>query len=195
MEQAMSQLATYHVLGFYLFDHEFSDDTSRLHQGTSLGRLSLLGYPDKLICMVLRRAGLQAVPVVDIFAEHWQYDAVSLGDDENGEAIVVNAFYTSLYPMFYDFGYLGVVLIPGLFVFFLVLHYKSYLRQQGFASLFVVIFLTLFFMVSVFNVKIACCDFQVILYCIVFRRPVSKLLQSGVSGWRGSRARVESGSG
>jgi oligosaccharide repeat unit polymerase len=166
VENALQQFVQYHVLGFYLFDRDFSNYASRLYEGTSLGRLSLLAYPDKLLAMTLRRLGFFSIPPIEELSEYWQ-NSVFLGYDENGLALESNAFYTSLYPIFYDFGYLGIVFVPGLFVYFLVLHYKTYLRQQNFISLFVVIFLTIFFITSIFTCKIVSNDVVAIYYCII----------------------------
>ena len=181
IDNTIEQLVAYHVFGFYLFDHEFSDKASKLHQGTSFGRLALFSYPDKVACMVLRRFGINATPIIDEFGEYWQR-YVQLGDDKNGNPFVANAFYTSLYPIFYDFGYLGVVLVPGLFVYFLIWHFKTYVGQKNITSLFVVIFLTIFFMTSIFNSKITSGEFVLIFFCILLLDPVRKRLHPGNSG-------------
>jgi len=165
----IEQAVTYHVLGIHLFNHEFSDRNSMLRQGTSFGRLSLFSFPDKIICMVLRRFGIFASPTIDAFGTHWQ-EAVPLGYDKNGQVYEANAFYTSLYPVFYDFGYWGIVILPGIFVYFLVLHQKTYSEQNNFISLFAVVFLSIFFMTSLFNSKITSMDFVVITYCIIMMR-------------------------
>jgi oligosaccharide repeat unit polymerase len=165
VEQAIS----YHMIGIYLFDREFSNDLSALHQESSFGRLTLFSYPDKLICMIIRRFGIRASPTIDTLGERWQRTVV-LGADGNGRSIVSNAFYTSLYPIFYDFGYLGVVLVPGIFVYFLVLHFNAYRRSPEFTSLFVVIFLSVFFMTSIFDAKITAPDYSFIIFCILLLR-------------------------
>jgi oligosaccharide repeat unit polymerase len=167
IERIIQEGVNYHVYGAYLFDDAFSNDKSILHQGTSFGRLSLLSYPDTIVCMALRRFGIRVAPEIDRFGEYWQTQVV-LGYASNGDAIVANAFYTSLFAIFYDFGYLGVLLVPGLFVYFLVLHYKTYVRHHNITSLFVTIFLTIFFMLSIFNCKIVSNDFSVIFYCVLF---------------------------
>src|ERR1035437_331648 len=190
-DAAMNQFVDYHIFGFYLFDHDFSDGASKLHQGTSFGRLSLLSYPDTLACMILRRAGFFVTPEIDRLAIRWQDDNVVLGVDKDGQPIAANAFYTSLYPMFYDFGYLGVVLIPGLFVYFLVVDYKTYLRQPNFISLFVVIFLTIFFITSIFTSKTTSNDIQVVFYCILFRGIFLKESRAGVFKLRSSQGGIK----
>lgn len=166
-ERIIHQGVNYHVLGAYLFDDAFYNAKSILHQGTSFGRLSLLSYPDTIICMVLRRFGIAVTPEIGRFGEYWQ-EQVGLGRASNGDEVVGNAFYTSLFPIFYDFGYLGVVLVPGVFAYFLVLHYKTYLRHHNITSLFVTIYLIQFLMVSIFNCKIVSSDFSVMFYCILF---------------------------
>lgn len=188
---AMNQFVYYHIFGFYLFDHDFSDGASMLHQGTSFGRLSLLSYPDTVACMILRRAGFFMIPEIDRVGAHWQGDNVILGVDKYGQPISANAFYTSLYPMFYDFRYFGVVLIPGLFVYFLVVDYKTYLRQPNFISLFVVIFLTIFFIASMFTSKMTSNDFQVVFYCILFRGIFLKESRTGVFKLRSSQGGIK----
>lgn len=157
----------YHVYGAYLFDDVFSNERSILHQGTSFGRLSLLAYPDTLACIALRQFGINAAPEIDRFGPYWQ-TPVRLGYRPVGTPIMANAFYTTLFPIFYDFGYLGVILVPGLIVYFLVLHYKTYLRSNSITSLFAVVFLSIFFMTSIFNSKITSPDFSIIFYCILF---------------------------
>lgn len=179
IENTIEQAVKYHVYGVYLFDYEFSDDASMLHQGTSYGRLTLLSYPERIFCMVLRRLGILAISTIDEIGEHWQ-KSVRLGFDKDSRLVIANAFYTSLYPIFYDYGYLGIVLVPGLFIYFLVVHYKTYLLHNNITSLFVVIFLTILFMTSIFNSKITSGDFSVIFYCILLLDPVRKVSRKGV---------------
>jgi oligosaccharide repeat unit polymerase len=177
VEQAIS----YHLIGIYLFDREFSNDLSALHQESSFGRLTLLSYPDRVICMVIRRFGIRVSPTIDMLGERWQRTVV-LGADGNGRSIESNAFYTSLYPIYYDFGYLGVVLVPGILVYFLILHFKAYRTSNNFTSLFVVIFLSVFFMTSIFDAKITAPDFSFVIFCILLlrRAPRTQMLQNGL---------------
>ncbi|MDD5676902.1 MAG: O-antigen ligase [Kiritimatiellae bacterium] len=179
IENTIRQLVSYHVFGFYLFDYEFSDAASILHKETSFGRLTLFSYPDRIACMALRRFGINVSPIIDKFGEHWQ-SYVWLGDDRNGHSFVANAFYTSLYPLYYDFGYLGVVLVPGLFIYFLAWHYATYVRQNNITSLFVVIFLIIFFFTSIFSSKITSSEFLVIFICILLLNPVRKGFQTKI---------------
>lgn len=178
IEEATDQLVKYHVVGAYLFDQEFSNQDSMLHGKTSLGRLCFFSYPDTIICMFLRRFRIDAVPEVSILGEYWQRN-VFLGNDRNGKRVEINAAYTLLYPLFYDFGYLGIILVPGVFVYVLLIHYKAYVRQRSFLSLFVVVFIIIFFLVSIITVKITSFDFTVIFYSILFLQSVRASRENG----------------
>jgi oligosaccharide repeat unit polymerase len=166
VETTINQAVTYHVCGVYLFDRDFSNDASMLYRGSSFGRLSLLAYPDKVVGMLVRRFGVSWSATIDEVGEYWQKTAW-LGYDKRGSPVEPNAFYTSVYAIFYDFGYGGIVLVPGLFVYFLVLHFKTHRRRQNFTSLFVVVFLSIFFMTSIFDSKITASDFSAVFYCVL----------------------------
>ena len=171
IENSIDQAVLYHVLGFNLFNHELSDEGSVLNRGTSFGRLSLLAYPDTVLCMFLRRFGISISPEIDYMAEHWQ-TSVDLGYDYNGNFIATNAFYTTLYPIFYDFGYIGIILIPGIFAYFIIAHFKTYSKEGNIISLFIVVFLMIFLMTSIFNSKITSFEFIVIFYFILRISPL-----------------------
>jgi len=166
VSHSIDQAIEYHLIGIHLLNADLANKNSVIHKTGSFGRLSLLSYPDNVICMVLRRFGVHAIPAIDEMAVHWQ-DNVWIGNDRSGSSHEVNAYYTSLYPMYYDFGLLGVILIPGALVFFLVRHYQVFLRFNNFASLLCVVFLTLFFVTSIFNSKLTSVDF-VTLFCSMF---------------------------
>jgi oligosaccharide repeat unit polymerase len=169
----IEQGIAYHVIGINLFDREFTNEDSALHKDTSLGRLSLFSYPDKVICMALRRFGISANPTIDTLGESWQKN-VLLGNDDLVGPIETNAFYTTLYPLYYDFRYIGIVLIPGIYVYFLMKHFQAYRRHKNLTSLFVMIFLTVFFITSIFDSKITAPDFTVIMYCVFFVRAMKQ---------------------
>jgi len=126
-----------------------------------------------VICMALRRFGVDTIPTIDRLGEYWQ-KIVFLGADDIGNSVQVNAFYTTLYPIFYDFRYIGVILIPGIFLYFLMLHVKAYNRYRNITSLFVIIFITVFFITSIFDSKITAPDFTVIMYFVVFLKPLEQ---------------------
>jgi oligosaccharide repeat unit polymerase len=181
VEKTIDQVLIYHVMGAYLFDFEFSNNASILYKGTSLGRLSLFSYPDRIACMVLRRLGFDAIATADELAEHWQR-GVWLGDGQDGHPIEANAFYTTLYPIFYDFGYFGVVLVPAFFAYYIVLHFKTFRKHNNVLSLLVVVFLVIFFMTSIFTSKITSNEFLPLLYGILLLYSGGRELRQGGNG-------------
>jgi oligosaccharide repeat unit polymerase len=168
--RSVEQAVDYHLYGVNLLNSELVDEKSVLRTQRSYGRLVFLSYPDKIACMALRRFGFSASPLIDEFAEHWQGQVV-VGVDKDGTPHIANAFYTSIYAMYYDFGILGVILIPIGFLFVLTRHYKSYVSSPNLLSLFVVVFISVFFLTSIFNSKITSIDFVTIFLGILLISP------------------------
>jgi oligosaccharide repeat unit polymerase len=126
-------IVEYHTVGFVLFDQELSVPTSRLNTRMSYGR-SVLGGLDTLVAVFLRRVNPDLVPMAGENGAHMAVPR-EVGNDEMGEPVLANAFYTVLYSLYFDGRYLAVILIPFVFGIFLGRSYLDWLKNGSLAGL------------------------------------------------------------
>lgn len=103
---------TYSIAPFRAFDYAMNNDYIEKAGGYKLGRASICGF-DYLVSSLLKRVGIKYVSVRTETNDYLQNNAISIGADHT-----VNYSYTNAMYHYYDFGILGILIIPFIFGYF-----------------------------------------------------------------------------
>ncbi len=116
----------YHTFGIALFDHALNEPQSHIHDIVFPG-VSIFGTITFLLYQFLKLFN------VDYMATHSLLYSQELGayvfmgyNTFNGTEIAPNAFYTSLYPIYRDLKFPGLVIVPFIFGVLLGSSYKAF---------------------------------------------------------------------
>lgn len=118
LDLLMHYFVTYHTLGFTMFDLAFHDRDSIMNIMTTWGR-ALFGFPDEVLEIFSRRIddeGLRSISR-ELRAVFGERIVVGYQKSEVGVVIMANAFYTVMYILYLDFGFLGIIFIPMIYGF------------------------------------------------------------------------------
>lgn len=131
----------YHTLGFTMFDKALHDDQSLIHQMNSYGMATVSGL-GFLVKQVLRLCGEVYLHPSGLLRAEMSEPIVVGRSYITGELKTANAFYTVFYGFYADFRFVGLIVFPFIFGFFLMRHHLSYLRFGTNYSFAMVLFLT-----------------------------------------------------
>jgi len=144
----MEIVVNYHTGGFVMFDSERRDPRSLLNSKMTYGR-GLLGALDTLTVWGIRRFDKS---IRDVSGEIGEYlhDYRVLGQNQ-GIPVLMNAFATILYPLYFDGREIMVFIVPWFYGYWLTLLYRRWIQNEDIHSFMLVLLLLYVGIFSIFH--------------------------------------------
>jgi oligosaccharide repeat unit polymerase len=168
-KQFRDYVIEYHTVGFVLFDKELSNQDSRLNKFYTYGLASIGGIEKLFKLVIVKIVPSYHIPSNDNGTEWDKY--VPVGQRSNGEIIIYNAFYTSLYSMYMDGREFFVFFFCILVGYFLCKHYLLWDKLNDSMSLALLLLLMNGIIFSIFSSRLESTSFWLaLIYLLIIKK-------------------------
>lgn len=130
----------YHTFGFALFDHALRNPASHIHDFVFPGSTIFATF-DFIINQISKVLSVDHIPISSyLYSEELGYPVHMGYNSFNGGEISPNAFYTSLYPIYRDMRWFGIVVFSFIYGYVFSNRYLSFKLNNDVTSLAWVLF-------------------------------------------------------